>query len=174
MLAPLEGMQSGEFGEMPELVQHTLRTMRVNGLRLLKLINNLLDLAKIGFSEIQLRTLDRIIKRPNGILLVTGPTGSGKTTTLHACISRINDSEKKGRLMSLIATNKGLDRTSRDYVDLSDSGKADVDKCPQSAAANGVMSVPTVAFFKGGEMVDKLVGQQSKATLVEKVQALSG
>ncbi len=53
-------------------------------------------------------------------------------------------------------------------------GKADVDKCPQSAAANGVMSVPTVAFFKGGEMVDKLVGQQSKATLVEKVQALSG
>ena len=52
--------------------------------------------------------------------------------------------------------------------------KADVDKCPQSAAANGVMSVPTVAFFKNGELADKLVGQQSKAVLVEKVQALSG
>jgi general secretion pathway protein E len=63
-------------------------------LRLLPDSQELLDLAKIGFNETQLRALDRIIHRPNGILLVTGPTGSGKTTTLHACISRINDSEK--------------------------------------------------------------------------------
>jgi thioredoxin 1 len=53
-------------------------------------------------------------------------------------------------------------------------GRADVDKCPNAAAANGVMSVPTVAFFKGGEMVDKLVGAQSKSALIEKLQALSG
>ncbi len=52
--------------------------------------------------------------------------------------------------------------------------RADVDKCAQSAAANGVMSVPTIAFFKGGEMADKLVGIQSKAALIEKVQALAG
>jgi len=53
-------------------------------------------------------------------------------------------------------------------------GRADVDQCPNTAAANGVMSVPTVAFFKGGEMVDKLVGAQSKSALLEKVQSLSG
>ena len=51
-------------------------------------------LAKIGFGEEMIRILGRIIRRPNGIFLVTGPTGSGKTTTLHACLAEINDSEK--------------------------------------------------------------------------------
>ena len=53
-------------------------------------------------------------------------------------------------------------------------GKADVDQCTQTAASNGVMSVPTIAFFKGGELVDKLVGAQSKSALLEKVGALAG
>ncbi len=53
------------------------------------------------------------------------------------------------------------------------AGKADVDQCPQTAAANGVMSVPTIAFFKGGELVDKLVGAQSKSALTEKAGALA-
>jgi thioredoxin 1 len=52
--------------------------------------------------------------------------------------------------------------------------KADVDKCQQAAASAGVMSVPTIAFFKGGEIVEKLVGAQPKAALLEKLQALSG
>lgn len=47
MLAPLEAMLSGDFGEVSEQQSSYLRTMHVNGLRLLKLINNLLDLAKI-------------------------------------------------------------------------------------------------------------------------------
>ncbi len=63
-------------------------------LRLLPDSQALLDLPKIGFGEEMIRVLDRIIRRPNGIFLVTGPTGSGKTTTLHACLSEINDSEK--------------------------------------------------------------------------------
>ena len=63
-------------------------------LRLLPDTQDLLDLAKIGFGEEMIRVLDRIITRPNGIFLVTGPTGSGKTTTLHACLAEINDSEK--------------------------------------------------------------------------------
>ena len=52
-------------------------------------------------------------------------------------------------------------------------GRADVDQCPQAAAQQGVMSVPTVAFFKNGEMVERLVGGQSKAALLEKVKSLS-
>ena len=63
-------------------------------LRLLPDTQELLDLAKIGFNPTQLAALDRIIKRPNGIFLVTGPTGSGKTTTLHAALSTINGPDK--------------------------------------------------------------------------------
>lgn len=63
-------------------------------LRLLPDTQELLDLAKIGFSPTQLDALDRIMRRPNGIFLVTGPTGSGKTTTLHAALAKINGPDK--------------------------------------------------------------------------------
>ncbi|MCP4909023.1 MAG: type II secretion system ATPase GspE [bacterium] len=62
-------------------------------LRLLPDSQALLDLAKIGFHGQRLETLERIIRRPNGIFLVTGPTGSGKTTTLHAALAQINRPE---------------------------------------------------------------------------------
>ncbi len=63
-------------------------------LRLLPDTQELLDLEKIGFNPTQLVALDRIMKRPNGIFLVTGPTGSGKTTTLHAALAKINGPTK--------------------------------------------------------------------------------
>lgn len=63
-------------------------------LRLLPDSQELVDLEKVGFSEPQLEVLGRIMKRPNGIFLVTGPTGSGKTTTLHAALASINDTDK--------------------------------------------------------------------------------
>jgi len=63
-------------------------------LRLLPDTQELLDLEKIGFNEVQLAALDRIMRRPNGIFLVTGPTGSGKTTTLHAALAKINGPDK--------------------------------------------------------------------------------
>ena len=59
-------------------------------IRLLDRENVLHDLADIGFGDDHLRAMDDLIHRPHGILLVTGPTGSGKTTTLYACLSRIN------------------------------------------------------------------------------------
>jgi general secretion pathway protein E len=59
-------------------------------IRLLDRGSVLLGLADIGFAEDQLEQIRSIIARPHGILLVTGPTGSGKTTTLYACISEIN------------------------------------------------------------------------------------
>jgi len=59
-------------------------------IRLLDRSSVLLGLADIGFAADQLEAIRNIIKRPHGILLVTGPTGSGKTTTLYASLSEIN------------------------------------------------------------------------------------
>ncbi len=63
-------------------------------LRLLDKTATLLDLTDIGFSPEALRKMDQMIRRPHGIILVTGPTGSGKTTTLYSCLSRINLPDK--------------------------------------------------------------------------------
>jgi type IV pilus assembly protein PilB len=54
-----------------------------------------LDLEKLGLSDEDLTELEQLIKLPNGIIIVTGPTGSGKTTTLYACLNRVNSPELK-------------------------------------------------------------------------------
>jgi general secretion pathway protein E len=53
-----------------------------------------LNLIDLGFARRELDQLEHLIGRPNGIVLVTGPTGSGKTTTLYACLNLINTPEK--------------------------------------------------------------------------------
>ncbi len=53
------------------------------------------DLGKLGFSAWMLDGFKTLIERPNGIILVTGPTGSGKTTTLYGALTRINLPDKK-------------------------------------------------------------------------------
>ncbi len=63
-------------------------------LRLLDVSNALLGLEQLGFSKEGLEKYEKLILRPYGILLVTGPTGSGKTTTLYASLARINSREK--------------------------------------------------------------------------------
>jgi general secretion pathway protein E len=60
-------------------------------MRILHKTSVLLDLADLGFSPRDYGIMDTLIQRPDGIILVTGPTGSGKTTTLYACLNRIND-----------------------------------------------------------------------------------
>jgi len=54
-----------------------------------------MDLTNLGFLRDTLNVFDRLIHRPHGILLVTGPTGSGKTTTLYAALDKINTADKK-------------------------------------------------------------------------------
>lgn len=58
-------------------------------LRLLDKDTAQLDLTKLGMSTPTLQAVDRLIREPHGIVLVTGPTGSGKTTTLYAGLSRL-------------------------------------------------------------------------------------
>jgi len=60
-------------------------------MRLLDTSNVRLGLEQIGFQEPMLGQFKAFLERPNGILLVTGPTGSGKTTTLYSAVSTIND-----------------------------------------------------------------------------------
>ncbi|MDB4278952.1 type II secretion system ATPase GspE [Deltaproteobacteria bacterium] len=63
-------------------------------MRLLDKEQVLLSLIDLGFARRELDQLEALIKRPNGIILVTGPTGSGKTTTLYGCLNTINTPEK--------------------------------------------------------------------------------
>jgi len=59
-------------------------------LRLLNKSGSLLDLTEVGLVGDRLRQLESLVREPNGIILVTGPTGSGKTTTLYSILSKIN------------------------------------------------------------------------------------
>ncbi|MCO6431871.1 MAG: type II secretion system ATPase GspE [Deltaproteobacteria bacterium] len=62
-------------------------------MRLLDKTTTVLNLEELGIEGENLRQVERLIQKPNGIVLVTGPTGSGKTTTLYACLTRINTPE---------------------------------------------------------------------------------
>lgn len=59
-------------------------------MRLLDKSSVVLELSALGFDPVMMKTMEELISKPFGIILVTGPTGSGKTTTLYACLSRIN------------------------------------------------------------------------------------
>jgi general secretion pathway protein E len=54
-----------------------------------------LDFEKLGFTADQIAVLHRLMAEPNGIILVTGPTGSGKTTTLYTALKKLNNVERK-------------------------------------------------------------------------------
>ena len=64
-------------------------------MRVLDKTNLALGLPQLGFLADDQATFERLIKLPDGVVLVTGPTGSGKTTTLYACLGQINKPDKK-------------------------------------------------------------------------------
>jgi len=68
----------------PSVVLRILRPDAVN-----------IGIESLGFEQDNYQVFQRIIKRPNGIFLVTGPTGSGKTTTLYAALQELNKPDKK-------------------------------------------------------------------------------
>lgn len=64
-------------------------------MRLLDKDNIKIGIRQLGFSDYDFKRFSGLIKRPNGIILVTGPTGSGKTTTLYAALNSLNRPDRK-------------------------------------------------------------------------------
>lgn len=62
-------------------------------LRILDVGNALNDITKLGFNKINLQRFIQMIEQPTGIVLITGPTGSGKSSTLYAVLNRLNSDE---------------------------------------------------------------------------------
>src|SRR5699024_12031504 len=60
-------------------------------MRILNLINALDNFEQIGFSDENAHKFQEMIQKPNGIVLITGPTGSGKSSTLYAALNKLND-----------------------------------------------------------------------------------
>ena len=96
---PQDGKLAGisELGEKIEARVSTIPTvgsMEAVTMRILSAAEPV-DLDKIGFEPEQLSNAKRLLESPHGLILVCGPTGSGKTTTLHSMIAKINTPEKK-------------------------------------------------------------------------------
>lgn len=64
-------------------------------LRLFTFERDLLNLNNLGLTQGQLDAFEEIIRHPHGMVMVVGPTGSGKTTTLYSLVDRLNDSQRK-------------------------------------------------------------------------------
>ena len=65
-----------------------------------------------------------------------------------------------------------IEELAKEYDGKINVGKCDVEECDDIAAEFGIRNIPTVLFFKGGEIVDKMVGAASKSKIEEKFKAL--
>ncbi len=85
-------------------------------------MNRVFDMKKLGLNPKQLQIFETLVNKPHGVIFITGPTGSGKSTTLYACLNNINTEERKiitiedpveyemdGVTQIQVASNIGLD-----------------------------------------------------------------
>ncbi len=95
---PQDGRMLLEVGKRQiDLRVSTLPTMYGESIVLRVLDKGALDktLGRLGMEEAMQQTIEELISRPHGLLLVTGPTGAGKTTTLYACLTKLNTPQMK-------------------------------------------------------------------------------
>ena len=119
-------------------------------IRVLKKQHSLMALDKIGFTPEALVTVEKAIRKPQGLVLVTGPTGSGKSTTVHSSLNEINDIE-----MNIITLEDPCE------VSIPGINHVQINEKNGVTFAGGLRSVlrqdPDVIFV--GEMRDKEVAQ---------------
>ncbi len=90
---PLDGSAVVRVGEKElDLRVSTIPALHGESMviRLLPTTSELLNLEKLGFNADNAAKFRELVRRPHGVIFVTGPTGSGKTTTLYACLNEIN------------------------------------------------------------------------------------
>lgn len=99
--------QQGHIAQKVEMADHTLvdvnvrveTVLTVNGIdivmRLFNMYQDMYNLDRLGLSEAEHKVVDGIISKPNGLVLVVGPTGSGKTTTLYSMLNSLNSDQRK-------------------------------------------------------------------------------
>ncbi|MGA2091621.1 MAG: ATPase, T2SS/T4P/T4SS family, partial [Endomicrobiales bacterium] len=93
---PQDGRMSVTIGkESLNLRISTLPTPFGEGVQVRVFSTSIFQLADLGLSADHLEIIEKIIQKPHGIMFVCGPTGSGKTTTLYACLHRLNTSTRK-------------------------------------------------------------------------------
>ena len=95
---PQDGRIQVKIGRKPiDLRVSTIPTNHGESIvmRVLDKSSLLLGLPELGFFSDDQETFERLLRLPDGILLVTGPTGSGKTSTLYACLNYINKPDRK-------------------------------------------------------------------------------
>jgi len=95
---PQDGRISSEVGDKPiDIRVSTIPTTCGESIvmRILEKSTVLIQLKSMGFSDCDYDNFKGILKKPNGIFLITGPTGSGKSTTLYASLNEVDRSEKK-------------------------------------------------------------------------------
>lgn len=94
--------QDGRFGSLANEKEYDFRVSTFPGehgedivIRILDKSGVILGLENLGLSKENLKSFDDLIQYPNGIILVTGPTGSGKSTTLYSALSKLNKPDTK-------------------------------------------------------------------------------
>ena len=163
-------------------------------IRILKKEKNLVNKNNLGFSKKQIERVEKMIKSPFGIVLVTGPTGSGKTTTLYAVLNELNNSEKnivtiedpveyemEGVNQVNINTKAGLTfnaglrsilRQDPDIVMIGEIRDEDTAQIAIRAAITGHFVLSTIHTNDGSSAVSRLVDMGVESYLVS--TALSG
>jgi len=118
---PLDGrwVYRQESGRLVDLRTNSIPTLygECLALRILERDSNLRKLESLGMVGPQLGALISALHSPNGLILMTGPTGSGKTTTLYACLHYLNDGTRKIHTLEdpIEYAVRGLHQTQVDY-----------------------------------------------------------